>query len=309
MVTSALLFLLPVVVVDVTGDRLDPAHTRKLVEPIERTIELPDDRARAETDAAFLAGNLARDEASELAPEAPAKAEKPASSVAASLVTDADRELAQLHAFVKQTSADEKSSQMRSAVVQVTASAALLGGAAVVIATEPESTEVRAAAHGAVFAGSWLLGHGFASLVFHRTPLESVERRIKEHESRRTDPREALADIEREWAKEVDDARRGRRIAGGVSIGLGAVLAGIGSALVLATDVDGEPPSAGFALIGGGGFGIVSGIGALVGESALERSHRMWRTVRTSPEPASNISLGVTVLRGGGGAASFALTF
>lgn len=146
-------------------------------------------------------------------------------------------------------------------------------------------------------------------LLLHTNPLEPIERRLKEHESRGTDPTAALADIESAWAKEADDAKQRRFIGGGISIAIGAVLAGIGTAMILASDSGEQPPTLGVAAIGGGGFGIVTGISTLVGEMPLERSHRMWKTVRARPETTSNISAGFSVLPGGGGAASFALTF
>src|SRR5689334_12143383 len=131
----SLLFMLPVVVVDVGGERLDPAHTRSLVAkeldveavsaddprateatgrvditskdgkltvryrkvdgPIERSIPVASDPGRAEIDAAYLAGNLARDEASELTPAADAK---PIESNAP--WSEDDHRYAQLRAYV-----------------------------------------------------------------------------------------------------------------------------------------------------------------------------------------------------------------
>jgi hypothetical protein len=350
MLPSALLFLLPVVVVDVTGDRLDPTHTRKLVEhelaitavapddpraaeatghieiasdanrkkltvkyrkldePIERSIALPEDRARAETDAAFLAGNLARDEAGELAPSEP---NSKSGDVAAALRNDADRELAQLHAFLKQTASDEKSSQIHKAAVELTAGAALLGAVTVISLTDQKSKEAETAANAAAGVGGALLGAGIGGFLFHQNPLQPLEERLKEEEKRGAAPAEILAAIDREWADKANDARRARFYGGAALLGVGAILAGVGTAIVMANAGDTEPPSGGFALIGGGAFGIVGGMSALVGESPLERSYRMWKTVRATPELASgpSFAIGVGPLPGGGGGASFALRF
>jgi hypothetical protein len=290
--------------IDIAADGRNKKLTvkyRKLDEPIERTIDLADDDARVETDAAFLAGNLARDEASELAP--------PAKKVREPLYSEDDRQLGQLRAFLEQTSADEDSARTRNAVVELTAGAALVGTAAAIAFTDPKSTEVRAGAHGAALAGGWLLGYGLAGLFIRPRPLEPLEKRLKELERSGASSAEILATMDEEWEKTAAGMKRGRVVVGSIFMGLGAIAAGTGTALTIANADRETPPSTGLTLLGAGLFAIVTGIASVVGESPVERSYRMWKTVQTKPDPLSNISVGVTVLPGGGGAASFALTF
>lgn len=353
----AFLLMLPIVVVDVSGDRLDPAHTRKLVEhelavtavasddaraaeatghievtgdakdkkltvkyrkldePVERTIDLSEDTSRAESDAAFLAGNLARDEASELAPASPPpKAEKPNAANAAkaageSLWTQDDRDLAQLTNFVKQSGSDEQDSRRRRAIVELTAGAALMGAAAVISFTDLQNAEARAAGNSAGGAGGWLLGFGLAGMFMQANPLEGIETRLKEHQANGTGSADALEDVEHYWAEQAKSAKRTRMIGGSIILGIGAVLTGIGTTMLVTTPSGGDPSSWSFSFLGGGLFGVVAGVSLLVTETALERSHRMWMTVRTKPDPLSKFSFGATVLPGGGGAMSLALTF
>jgi hypothetical protein len=357
MLPALVLLLVPVVIVDVTGDRLDPSHTRELVEkelsvtavapddpraatatgrievksnatdkkltvkyrkvdePVERTIDLSDDTARAESDAALLAGNLARDEASELAPPPakpapPKKAEKAVKSneiSIASVWSDEDRELAHIDAFLKHTTDEDHSARTRTGIIELAIAGALIAPAVFFLIRGDTSTEERAYMGGATTAGGALIGAGIATMLIQPNELEPIQKKIREHNGVGTDSKTALEDVDREWAKLAADAKRGRTIYGWMSVGLGAALMATGGAGIIAGE--GAPSSFGVTFAALGGMFLVNGIATLTGESVTERSYRTWHTFRTTEARGPNVSFGATVLPGGGGAASFALTF
>jgi hypothetical protein len=357
MLPGALLFLLPVVVVDVSGDRLDATHTRELVgrelsvdavapddpraaqargrievrtnptdkkltvkyrkldEPVERTIDLPDEPSRAESDVALLAGNLARDEAGELTP-APAKppaAVQPAKpSIAETLwSSEDDRTLAQMRAFLTQSAKDERAAQIRTGVVEMAVAGALIAPAIVIWASGTQEEEARIFGNAASMVGASLFVNGIFQLLIDPNELGPVAKKLREHEATGKSAKEAVELVEIEWADQAAKARTTRHFMGAFSAAFGALFFATGTLMTMGADTGEEkkPAGLGVGIVGLGGVLVVGAASLFAGESVTERSYRMWRTVRTTPNAGSNVSWGATVLPGGGGAASFALTF
>lgn len=350
MLPSALLFLLPVVVVDVTGDRLDPAHTRELVEhelsvtavapddpraseatgrieitgdgaakkltvtyrkldePIERTIELADERSRAESDAALLAGNLARDEASELAPSPVKTPPVTGRPVQKGGTSDADdqRRLSELRGVLGRLSAEERSNAVRGGVVSMTGGALMVGGGVYVFATgdmgDPRALGFATAMTG---LGAALAVVGAVVLVAKPDAYAPLAKTLREEEAKGSLPGLIVERVDKEWRREVEEEktmRDGTSIFNFVIGGLSLAAAGA----VIATDSDRSVP---VLLLISGGLNIAAGIAVRAIEGKLERSYRLWRTVGTStPEPGPRVSFGAAPTTGGG-AASFALAF
>lgn len=342
--------MLPIVVVDVSGDGLDAAHTRKMLEhelsvtavapddpraanaegridvstdakehkltvryqkvdnPVERTIDLPADAARTESEAVFLAGNLARDEAGELAPaKKPDKPPPPPPSVKDLLSTEDDRRLATMRAFLTQSSADERAANIRAGVAEVAIAGALLAPGIVLWARGGASEEANGFANAAAIFGTGLLARGIVSLAIQRDPFEPFHKQIREAEAKGTHSGEVIADVEREWAAAADGASRWRKIGGSILLGLAAGSITLGC--VLESSSPGDVRHSGVPYLALGGMFAVDAFAALVSESPVERSHRLWKTMHSTHDEGAKISFGASVLPGGGGAASFALTF
>jgi hypothetical protein len=343
--------MLPIVVVDVGGDHLNPSHTRELVEKelsvtavapddpraatatgriemtgkasdhsltvkyrkvdeaIERTIALPEDPSRAESEAVFLVGNLARDEASELAPQPKEKpkTERPA-SVAATLWNEDDRELARLHAFVTESTKEENSKRVRTGLIEIGAGATLLAPAVYLWSSGDSSTEARAFRSVATIYGGTLIGVGIATSFIASDPLEPIARKVREHEAKGTPASAAIADIEKEWAKQADAAHSGRIVFGWFSIALGALAVTGGSILAVTGQSDSHSETS-TTFIAAGSICALYGIASLASDSEMESSYHLWQAMKTPREPGTQVSFGAGPLPGGGGAASFALTF
>lgn len=352
----ALLFLVPVVVVDVTGDRLDPPHTRLLVEkelsvtavapddpraatatgrievsgsakdrtltvkvrmaphPVERTMELADDEGRAETDAALLVGNLARDEANELTPAPKAKPQpqpqpsEPARSQPLVKWNDDERDLAQMRAFLTQSAKDERAAYTRSAIIQFVAAGAFLAPTVYLIADGEGGAASAFAYPGGMFSAALIAG-GIGDLVGRSDDLGPLAKKLREHEQRHTDASDAIEDVEKAWAKRSTIARSSRLSTGWLFTIAGGVVLAAGAATAFAEGANGDYPATGIVLLGAGTLGALYGVSTLANESPVETSYRMWRTVKTAPETGTRVSFGAASLPGGGGAASFALTF
>lgn len=347
--TFPLLFLLPIVVVDVSGDRLDPAHTRELVEheltvtavapddpraanadgridvttdaatkkmtvryrkldePVERTIDLPADRARAETHAALLAGNLARDEAGELTP---AKRRPPVPSIADTLSNDDDRRVRQLHAFLAQATSGEKESTRRVAVLSLGIAGAMIAPAVYIAAEGNASAPAEAFAGGAAVTGGALATIGVLALLLNVDPYEPLQRSLRENEARGISSTAVLENVEKEWANRAESAKRARVAVGWVTLGSAAAFLTLGGLNEVSRGREGDFPGSGITSVAAGGMGVVTGIASLAIESPMERSYKTWRALNPAAEDrAPTIAFGAAPLPGGGGAASLALTF
>jgi hypothetical protein len=342
-----LLFMLPIVVVDVGGDRLDPDHTRTLVAkelaveaiapddpraadatgrveiatkdgkltvryrkfdgPIERSIPVASDSARAEIDAAYLAGNLARNEADELTPQrAPAKAsERIRESDAESPSGEDDRRYAQLRAYVNDLSSDAQRTSFRTGVLLTAAGALMLTPGIYVAATTDLGEPQDAGIAGASFLmGGVFMTIGVVAMIAKADPYEPLAKSVREQDAKKASSAEAIAGVESEWNKQVTDERSSRRtiavlsfVLAGLSMGTGAVLAATG------TDIS---PGMTAYIVASGGLNIITGIASLVTEGPMERAQRQWQAVSGAAVPSVGFGLGPIV---GGGAASFSVRF
>jgi hypothetical protein len=347
----AVFFMLPVVVVDVGGDRLDPSHTRELVAkelsveavapddpraseatgrvevvtsyekltvryrkvdgPVERSIALAKDSARAEIDAAYLAGNLARDEASELVgqngqKEKPAAPAQPASVVAQ--WNDDARDLAQMRGFLTQSAEEQKIGRRRAGITQIVTSAAFLAPATYLWTVDDASSEAKSFRLSATVIGSLVLLSGIGSLTFASGDIEAVAKRASEHEAKGTPAAETMADVEKEWAKRAQYARTARLAMGYLTIIGGGLSVALGGAVLAANASDDSRYGFGTSAISTGSFMIFYGAWNLIDESGIETSYRLWRTVKRTPDDGPRVSFGAAPLPGGG-AASLTLRF
>lgn len=336
--------MLPVVVVDVAGDRLNPSHTRELVakelsvdavapddpraaeatgrivvtgsakdgtltvryrkvdEPIERSVKLPDDPSRAESDAAYLAGNLARDEAGELTPQpraipAPAAVDAPSSS------SDDDRRYAQLRAYVGALSTEARETSVRSGMLLATAGALLLTPGIYVTARGDIESD-RGIAVTSFATGGVFIAIGLVAMIAKVDPYEPLTKVLREQEAQGASSEEALANVDNAWKKQVADEQSTRRASAILSFVVAGASLGVGSVL-LATGSDVSPGTSAY-LIASGGVNAILGIATLLTEGPMERAHRQWHALNGATTSKVSFGLGPLV---GGGAASFALTF
>jgi hypothetical protein len=346
----AFLLMLPVVVVHVTGDRLDPTHTRELVahelavdavapddprasdatgrivittdaegrkltvryrkrdEPVERTIDLASDRTRAESDAALLAGNLARDESAELTP--PKENAKPVAQTPVDSPADDETDLARMRAFLVKSQEDEHTSRMRIGITAFAVSAAIAAPTVYFYAAEDVSKEGEIfRSTGAFLAGLAALG-GVLSLSVEMGTYEPLGRKVQEMNARGDKPSRILAEVESDWEKTAKKQRWGRHFVGWMCVGLGTVFTGLATVATFADGPRSEGPPVTPILYLTGGAMLISGVAFLSVETEIESTYRMWRTVRRGPsqEARSPFSIGAAPLPGGGGA-SFAMTF
>jgi hypothetical protein len=343
---EGLLLMLPVVVVDVAGDRLDHSHTRELVAkelsvdavapddaraaeatgrievttsedkltvryrkvdgPVERSIALAKDARRAESDVAYLAGNLARDESAELAGDDDKK-EKPPSQPLVSWQDD-DRDLAQMKTFLAESADEERSARIRGGAIRMAAGAAFLAPATYFWFDSDASKEAQAYRLSGTLMGGMLLVGGIGTLFVESGDLEGVANLAKKHEAQNTDSRTALVEVEKEWAMRAKNARSVRVGTGWLAVIVGGCSFALGSALLIADGPRGDDGNTGYAVMGVGTLAALYGASKLIEESGVESSYRLWRTVKTAPETGMRISFGGTPLPGGG-AASLALSF
>lgn len=343
---AGLLFMLPVVVVDVAGDRLDPEHTRKLVahelgveavapddaraaeatsrievtgdaktgkltvrhrkvdEPIERSVPLHSDSARAEIDAAYLAGNLARDEAAELTPSPPRKPAEPARETAAPSSED-DRRYAQLRAYVLDLSDDARATSFRSGVLLATSGALLLAPGIYIGASGGFDNPSDAGLATASFVmGGVFMGVGLVAMIARNDPYEPLAKVVREQDAKKASPADAIANVESEWKSQIASEHTVQRTSAILSFVLAGASLGIGTTL-LATGTDLSSGTIAF-MLATAGVNVLTGVASLVFEGPMERAHRQWQAVSTAKSPTVGLGIAPTV---GGGAASVALTF
>jgi hypothetical protein len=98
-------------------------------------------------------------------------------------------------------------------------------------------------------------------------------------------------------------------VGGTVAAVLGGLLVAGGATWLFFVDSKDGAASGGVSLMFLGTMVAATGVAAMSMETPVETSYRMWRTLKTAPESGMRVSLGGGPLPGGGGAASFAVTF
>jgi hypothetical protein len=340
----SLLFMLPIVVVDVGADRLDPAHTRSLVGkeleveavapddpraaqatgrvdvvekdgkltvryrkvdgPIERSIPVAPDPARAESDAAYLAGNLARDEASELTPKAPEKPAVPVTEKGSPWGED-DHRYAQLRAYVTDLSDDARSTSVRSGALLATAGALLLTPGIYVAAKgdldEPNGGGIAIASF---VTGGVFLTIGAIAMIAKSDPYEALAKTVREQDAKKASSEDAIAAVETEWKSQVASEQSARRTSAILSFVLAGLSIGTASVL-LATGEDIDPGLTTY-IMAGGALNVITGVAAILSEGPMERAYRQWHAVSNADVPKIGFGIAPAV---GGGSAAFSIRF
>jgi hypothetical protein len=226
---------------------------RGATEPITRTVDLPADRAATERAAVLLAGNLARDEADELA----ASLRKPKEREKEEAAAEAAEAMRALDRLGEALAAYDQENRARETATSVTFWAGVAGagaGAALVLASIPANNSDVAVTGEYVSAGGTaaLVASGFVRPAdFHHLYAQYVE----ERGSMFLNPRNLRGDLERDWGAAARAEHRQRFVRGLLGTILGGGLATAG-AILFGEDVRSE------GLTAGGGLQLA---GAVVG--------------------------------------------
>ena len=272
-------------VVEVNGDRLDPARVRaavarelsvtavapddpraasatgtievtasaasstlrvafkKSLAPVVRSVALPDDPARAEVAAVFLAGNLARDEASELLgglkKPAAAPAVAPAGATTTAAIPEAellDREELRRLRLTLQSNIDATKRRARAIMIGATAFSALTLPAGIALLVNDRSPSERRA--GNVLLGMGSAGAGLALGIlletalhprFGKLPDEELRDKIATIAADGGPSADVLERIDNAWREQAAEARTSRRHGAVFAFVLGTLAMGGGA--------------------------------------------------------------------------------
>jgi hypothetical protein len=293
---------------------------RKQEAPVTRSVPLPDDPARAEVAAVFLAGNLARDEAKDLlggmkrpggeppppgaAPATAAtEATAAAAATAATATTARDDEDLRVLRILLQSSAAHGKRQLRAFEVGSIVFGSAAAGGGVFLMTYDRN--------GSAKGGQLLLGLGGGAVLFGLVSLaitpsaSDFDKKVDEAVANGGSSVQVLAQIEKAWEEEAKSARSARHRSSVFALVVGTLEIGIATTVELATRRNAEPNALPAVLFGIGAAEIGLGIYSLLVESSVETSYETWRKVRATPTPppqASSVrpSFGFSPLPGGG---------
>jgi len=297
------------------GERSLTATYRKMDAPVTRTIEIASDATKAEDDAVFLVGNLARDEASDLVPAKPAPPKPPPpkqpTARAPTPFADAEtRDLEQLRSFLYEAQENEHSMRMGWGIAAMGFGAALLTPSIYFYAAKDPSDAAKTfRANGAGIGGGFLVG-GLLMLFIENDAHEPIARLLRAKESQGAAPADTLYTVESAWAKRAAELHAARKTAGAVLLVSGSILVAATATVQVALgphhdDFDFAPTGYGL-----GGFFMLYGASRLFLETSVESNYRVWRTVKSEPavDGRPSTSFGIAPIRGGA-AASFSLQF
>jgi hypothetical protein len=300
-----------------TADKKLVVRYRKLGEPVERSVALPEDATRVRSEATVLAGNVARDEAGEIlgALQRP-KVEAPKPTPPAAFAPPERDPLIDTRAVLRYYGDRAKTRRIATSVAYF-AVAAGAGTAAVVLASDAkggeDSTHARA---GDLLSGVALVGaiDGTLSLILAGDPHEVLQLQLDRRPPGES-PAETLEWLDREWKNGAERAATGRRV-GGVLTSIAAAtsltFAILGPALTPRDDKNGA--SIAVTYVGGISalvFGAIAA-DALFSETTIETSYRTWKTMRDGAAGLNEAKLHSTfgvAPAPGGAMASFSLTF
>ena len=343
-------------VVEVSGDRLDPARVRAAVArelsvtavapddpraasatgtievtasaasstlrvafkksraPVVRSVALPEDPARAEVAAVFLAGNLARDEASELlgglrkpaaAPDAdPPTAPAPAAIPEAELL---DREELRRLRLTLQSNIDATKRRTRAVMIGAAAFSAVTLPVGIALLADARSPSANGAGNFLFWMGTAGLGATLGTLLetslhprFGKTPDEQLRDKLNAIEVDGGPPADVLERIDDAWRAQAAEARSSRHHGAVFALVLGTLAMGGAAAIELGKSRDSDNHSFSSFLYVVGALDVGLGIYGLLVESPFEESYATWHAARR-PAPASvRPSLGFAPLPGGG---------
>ena len=302
-----------------TADKTLTVTFRKAELPVIRTVRLPDDPARAEVAAVFLAGNLARDEAKELLGGMKTQTEPQGADPAASApglspkqVAEGrdDEDLRRLRIVLRENANHAKRRIQGAAVAGLGIGAAAVPTGIIMIA-EPGSDESVRVGNLLIGFGAGAIGGGLLALAMSNDPDVGLHKKALQLEAEGGSSAEVLSRIEAEWGAQASAARSSRRTYGTLAVVLGGIL--VSGAFVLESAL---PPNSRLLypqtlLVGVGAVELGAGIFSLMVESRIEVSYQTWRAMREPAAPTATRarpSVGFAPLPGGG-ALSLGLTF
>ena len=307
------------VTADATAKTLRVAF-RKPATPVTRTVALPDDPTRAEVAAVFLAGNLARDEASELLGSlkktaAAPGAEERAASAAVREAELLDREELRRLRIALQANVDATRRRSRAVTAGAAAFGALTLTAGVTLLVDDRSPGERRAGNFLIGVGGAGVGVALGEVLdsnwhpsFGKWPDETLRDKVTAIVAEGGSSSEVLDRIDEAWRAQAAEARSSRHFGAVLTLVLGTAAMGIGGAIELGTPRDSGDHSGTSLLYGVGALEVGIGIYGLLAESPFEESYRTWHAARR-PAPASvRPSIGFAPLPGGG-AVSAGFTF
>lgn len=280
---------------------------RKSLAPVVRSVALPEDPARAEIAAVFLAGNLARDEASELLgglKKAPVAVPPPAAIPAAELL---DRDELRRLRLTLQSNVDATRRRARAVMIGSAAFSALTLAAGITLLVDDRSK-------GEERAGNFLVGFGAAGTGlalgtllelslhprFGKTPDEDLHDKAAVIAADGGSPSEMLERIDDAWRAQAAEARTSRHHGAVLTLVLGTVAMSVGAAVELGRSRDSDDHPYTGVLFGIGAADVGIGIYGLLAQSPFEESYATWHAARRPAAGSLRPSLGFAPLPGGG---------
>ncbi|MDB5219944.1 MAG: hypothetical protein JWO86_7871 [Myxococcaceae bacterium] len=256
--------------------------------PVTRVVTLPDDAARAETVAVFLAGNLARDEASDLLRGlAKADAQEPASADDAKIAAARERaesdrrdaeDLVRMRTMLHDGADDGHRERVYGAVGRLALAAAVIVPGVIVYQNGGDDVATRRdVGVGMVVAGAALTVTGALTLLA-TSDEEAIYGDFTTIERDGQEPSAVLHRTERRWRTRAQKAKATRLWSGYFALGTSVAALTFGTLYAL----PGPPysPAVATALLVSGGASALAGFYTLATESGVERSYRTWASFR-----------------------------
>jgi hypothetical protein len=281
---------------------------QKLGATITRTVDLPTDTRRAEATAVLLAGNLARDEAGELAsvlrksaPPPPQKAESDAWDNGASGPKRDEDDYLRLRLLLHDSADRVHAARNVGGWVLTACGVALAGGGAYVASSPNPSSSATGFATYAAITGGLTLGTGIALLLgLGTSDDETAWHELVQREREPGNAGQLLMEAERSWEKRADSARSMRKTSGIIFLVVGGLAATAGTVVLLAQGPHSDSSYVGAGILyAASALELMLGAEALVSETPVERSWRTWQTLR-QPMAGTTPRVGLAPAPGGG---------
>jgi hypothetical protein len=279
-------------------------------------VTLPDDAARAETVAVFLAGNLARDEASDLlqglakpGAQKPAGSDAPATgkgtSAPASAVAENRRDaddLERMRGMLHDGADRGGRARVGGAIGRYVVSAALLVPGIVIYRNGGEDVALRREIGLGMIGGAAALSLVGTLELLSSSDEEAVYADFTTIEHDGQEPSAVVHRTERAWETRAESAKSRRQWGGYFDLGLSLFSLVLGSTYALPGSR--YDPNLSVVFLAVGGVGALAGIYTLVSESSIERSYAAWQVLRrdrsaTGAAGAVRPTLGFAPMPGG----------